>query len=125
MLNSTQLWYFQSDSAGFEKFVAEVMHQHSDAAALFLSRFPDDMMHVAHFYVLLPIVYRKLCALALVDGVAAMIDETIIAKARLIRQQTQQQQQQQQHIELKKKKSKFHHSVVVSFRSVRLPRQRK
>jgi hypothetical protein len=71
----------------FEKFVAEVMHQHSDAAALFLSRFPDDLMHVAHFYVLLPIVYRKLCALALVDGVASMIDETIIAKARLIRQQ--------------------------------------
>jgi hypothetical protein len=72
---------------GFGAFVNEVLRQNADSAALFLSRFPDELMRVAHVYVLMPVVYRKLCELALLDGVE-VIDESIIAKARAIREKT-------------------------------------
>lgn len=68
----------------FGSFVDETLRQKPDLLAMFLSRFPDDLMRVAHHYVMRPIVYRELCALALADGVV-MVDDGVLAKARALR----------------------------------------
>jgi hypothetical protein len=67
----------------FGDFVNNTLHEHADLAAVFLSRFPDELLLVAHHYVLRPIVYRELCALTLAEGVETL-GAGILAKARAI-----------------------------------------